>query len=83
MRKFIRNDYTLINRLKKIEHRYMELSCKHKLSDTRSGRYFRLYLLFSKAIKDTKEDMRMRALQRINSSEDFKLEYQSLFSDNT
>ncbi len=80
MRKFIRNDYTLINRLERLSQKYLNLHNECSTFNKKSINYFRMYVRTQRTIEDIKEDMRLNALQKINDGCNWKKEYDCIFS---
>lgn len=80
MRKFIRNDYTLINRLERLSQKYLNLHNKCSTVNKKSVNYFRMYMRIQRVVEEIKEDMRLNALQKINDGCDWKKEYDCIFS---
>lgn len=73
MRKFIRSDYTFIKRLEKLKQKYLNQSNIILSSNSR------MYLKIDGWIDDIKEDMRLRVLEEISSSDVWKMEYECIF----
>lgn len=65
MRKFIRNDYTFINRLERIQARYLKQEQGSSISSYLSSQGLRMYLKIGRWIDDIKEDMRLKLNQRL------------------
>ena len=79
MKRFIRNDYTFIKRLELLVCKYENL---YYLAETNKeqDRYSEIHYN-RQWIKDIKEDMRIRALQKINDGCEWKKEYECIFNN--
>lgn len=71
----IRNDYTFINRLKKLNQKYL------KQANITPSPNFKMCLNIDNWINSIKEDMRLKALQRINEGDIWKKEYDCTFDE--
>ena len=79
MRKFVRNDYTFITRLELLVCKYASMYSE-STSSKEEDRISEIHYNIRMWIKDIKEDMRLKALQKINSNEAFKMEYKCVFT---
>lgn len=80
MRRIIRNDYTFINRLEKIRHKYIEQNKKYSLSTQLGTQGFRMSIHIYEWIEEIKEDFRLSVLQKLNDGCDWKKEYECIFT---
>jgi hypothetical protein len=80
MRKFIRNDYTFIKRLERLQNTYRTKDRGGSISSDLSSKGHRMYCRINRWIDDIKEDMRLNALQNINDSGEWKKEYDCIFN---
>jgi hypothetical protein len=79
--KTMRNDYTFIKRLEKLVCKYENLYHEAAIHNYKEDdRYSQIHYNIRIWIKDIKEDMRLRALQKINDGCDWKKEYECVFS---
>lgn len=79
MRKFKRNDYTFIKRLELLVCKY-EYMYHEAATNKEEDRYSDIHYNIRVWIKEIKEDMRLRALQKINDGCDWKKEYECIFN---
>jgi hypothetical protein len=68
MRKLIRNDYTFINRLEKIRHKYIAQNKEYSLSTQLGTQGYRMSIHTYEWIEDIKEDFRLAVLQKLNEA---------------
>lgn len=80
MRKFIRNDYTFIMRLERLQNTYRTKDCGGSISSDLSSRGYKMYCRIDGWIDSIKEDMILNALQKINDGCDWKTEYECIFT---
>jgi hypothetical protein len=82
-RNIIRNDYTFIKRLEKLVCKYEDLYHEAVIHNYKEDdRYSEIHYNIRLWIKDIKEDMRLRALQKINDGYNvsWNKEYECIFS---
>lgn len=60
-----RNDFTFIERLDKIADKYLELQKEQVVLDKHNIRYFRMYDKIKNYISEVKEEIKLKALQKI------------------
>ena len=66
MMRFIRNDYTFINRLEKIRQKYIEQNKKYSLSTQLGAQGFRMSIHVYEWIEEIKEDFCLSVSQKLN-----------------
>jgi hypothetical protein len=79
MEKYLRNDYTLIIRLKRLASKKLKQEKNMGLFDKRIPQVFRIRMNINNLIEEIEEDMRQRALYELSRSSDWKKEYECIF----
>jgi hypothetical protein len=76
-----RNDYTFIKRLEKLVYKYEYLYHEAVIHNYKEqDRYSDIHYNIRQWIKEIKEDMRLRAMQKINDGCDWKREFECIFT---